>query len=40
MEDLNWKYVGITAAVALVVCILYDRVLREYIPGGSEGDDE
>jgi hypothetical protein len=38
MEDLNWKYVAITAAVALVVCLVYDRVLRDYIPGGKDDD--
>jgi hypothetical protein len=35
MEDLNWKYVGITALVALGVVIMYDRVLKDYIPGGK-----
>ena len=34
-ESLNWKYVGISAIIALVVVIIYDRVLRDYIPGGS-----
>ena len=38
MEDLNWKYVGITALVALAVVVLYDRVLKDYIP--SSKDDE
>jgi hypothetical protein len=38
MEDLNWKYAGIAAAIALIVVILYDRVLRDYIPGGSKDD--
>jgi hypothetical protein len=40
MEDLNWKYVGITAAIALVVVFVYDRVLKDYIPGGKDADVE
>ncbi len=32
MEDLNWKYVGLTAAVALVVVLSYHYVLVDYLP--------
>ena len=38
MEDLNWKYVAITAGIALAVCFLYDRVLKDYIPGGNDNE--
>jgi hypothetical protein len=33
MEDLNLKYIGYTALIALAVVFTYDRVLKNYIPG-------
>jgi len=32
MEDLNWKYVGLTAAVAFGVILAYHYVLIDYLP--------
>lgn len=36
MDDLNWKYVGITVGLALGVVILYDYVLKDYMPGNKD----
>ena len=35
MNQLEWKYIAITAGIALAVVILYDRVLKDYIPGSK-----
>jgi len=32
MEELNWKYVGLTAGVALAVVLAYHYVLIDYLP--------
>ena len=36
MEDLNYKYVGITALVALGVVVAYHYVLKDMMPGKKE----
>jgi hypothetical protein len=30
-SDLNWKFVGVVAVIALVACVAYDHVLKAYI---------
>ena len=32
MEDLNWKYVGYSAGIALLAILAYHYVLIDYLP--------
>jgi len=35
MGDLNTKYLGITAGVALLVVLGYHYVIKDYLPGSE-----
>jgi hypothetical protein len=35
MEEIEWKFVAIVFGIALVSAFLYDRVLKDYIPGST-----
>lgn len=36
MEDLNWKYVAYSSAIALLVVVAYHYVLKDYMPGAKK----